>query len=477
MAEHRYTFPAAMATRAKRKWFGPRRGLPEVHVVDRAGASCSWKRRRCSPRTCARWRAFPASDRSSDRLARMDRREFLQVLAAAAAAGFPVASRDVLAQGRAAAAMYDVPAFGNVSLLHFTDCHAQLVPDLLPRAQRQPRLRRARWASRRISSGEALLKRFGIKPGTTRRARLHVPRFHAPRRGPTARSAASRTSPRWSSSLKASRPAARCCSTAATRGRARPPRCGRRARTWSTRRKLLGVDMMTGHWEFTLRRGAREGDRRQATSPARSNSSRRTCGPPTSATRCSRRTRCARSTACRSRSSARRIPYTPIANPRYFVADWTFGIQEESLQKVVDEARSKGAQAVVAAVAQRHGRRSQARVARARHRRDPRRPHARRRARADDRRQRAAAARSSPTPAATASSSRCSISTCRTARSPTYRYKLLPVFSNLLPAGRRDGGAHRQGPRAVRGEARRNAGRHRGPALSPRQLQRHRSTS
>ena len=58
----------------------------------------------------------------------MDRREFLNVLAAAAAAGFPLASRDALAQGGAGAAMYDVAAFGNVSLLHFTDCHAQLLP-------------------------------------------------------------------------------------------------------------------------------------------------------------------------------------------------------------------------------------------------------------------------------------------------------------------------------------------------------------
>jgi len=41
------------------------------------------------------------------------------------------------------------------------------------------------------------------------------------------------------------------------------------------------------------------------------------------------------------------FPYTPIANPRYFVPDWTFGIQEENLQRVIDEVRGKGAQAVV----------------------------------------------------------------------------------------------------------------------------------
>jgi thiol-disulfide isomerase/thioredoxin len=37
MIEHRYTFPAAMATPASEKWFGPREGLPELYVVDRAG--------------------------------------------------------------------------------------------------------------------------------------------------------------------------------------------------------------------------------------------------------------------------------------------------------------------------------------------------------------------------------------------------------------------------------------------------------
>jgi sulfur-oxidizing protein SoxB len=40
-------------------------------------------------------------------------------------------------------------------------------------------------------------------------------------------------------------------------------------------------------------------------------------------------------------------PYTPIANPRHLVADWTFGIHERPLQECVDEARRLGAQAVV----------------------------------------------------------------------------------------------------------------------------------
>ena len=41
------------------------------------------------------------------------------------------------------------------------------------------------------------------------------------------------------------------------------------------------------------------------------------------------------------------FPYTPIANPRYMVPDWTFGIQEENMQKTVNEVRARGAQVVV----------------------------------------------------------------------------------------------------------------------------------
>ena len=37
------------------------------------------------------------------------------------------------------------------------------------------------------------------------------------------------------------------------------------------------------------------------------------------------------------------FPYTPIANPRHFVAEWTFGIQEESLQKTCRRCASERA--------------------------------------------------------------------------------------------------------------------------------------
>src|SRR5207249_5744425 len=41
------------------------------------------------------------------------------------------------------------------------------------------------------------------------------------------------------------------------------------------------------------------------------------------------------------------FPYTPIAHPRGFVADWSFGIREQELQQIIDEVRGKAAQVVV----------------------------------------------------------------------------------------------------------------------------------
>ncbi|MGC6485593.1 MAG: thiosulfohydrolase SoxB [Candidatus Puniceispirillales bacterium] len=41
------------------------------------------------------------------------------------------------------------------------------------------------------------------------------------------------------------------------------------------------------------------------------------------------------------------FPYTPIANPRYMVPDWSFGIRPEQIQQNVEAARDEGAEIVV----------------------------------------------------------------------------------------------------------------------------------
>jgi sulfur-oxidizing protein SoxB len=41
------------------------------------------------------------------------------------------------------------------------------------------------------------------------------------------------------------------------------------------------------------------------------------------------------------------LPYTPIANPRWMIPDWTFGIRENDLRGNVEKARTDGAELVV----------------------------------------------------------------------------------------------------------------------------------
>lgn len=57
----------------------------------------------------------------------LSRREFFQILGMAAASGMLLDSSRALA-APTADQLYQVPKFGNVNLLHFTDSHAQLLP-------------------------------------------------------------------------------------------------------------------------------------------------------------------------------------------------------------------------------------------------------------------------------------------------------------------------------------------------------------
>jgi len=95
----------------------------------------------------------------------VDRREFLQMLAVAASAGMPIASRAALVAAPSAARMYELPRFGNVHFLHFTDCHAQLLPIYF----REPSVNlgvAGAFGQPPHLVGEHLLKHFNIAPAT-----------------------------------------------------------------------------------------------------------------------------------------------------------------------------------------------------------------------------------------------------------------------------------------------------------------------
>ncbi len=273
----------------------------------------------------------------------LSRREFVQVLGAAWAAGLGLARYADADAATAQRGLYDVAPFGKVSFLHMTDCHAQLKPihfrepsvnlGLGPMQGQLPH---------RV--GESLLKAAGLRPGSAQAHAFTYLDFDkaARRYGRVGGFAHLATLVKQ---LRASRPGALLldggdtwqgsATSLWTRGQDMVDAC-----------KLLGVDVMTGHWEFTygMRRVQEivEGDFKGRIDFLAQNVRTADFGDPVFKPYVLREVN---GVPCAIVGQA--FPYTPIANPRYFVADWNFGIQDESLQKVVDEARAKGAQVVV----------------------------------------------------------------------------------------------------------------------------------
>jgi len=275
----------------------------------------------------------------------MDRREFLQVLATASAAGLSLqgcASSGGVAAGDRAEAMYDIARFGNVSLLHFTDCHAQLLPVYYREPSMNLGVAEARGRAPHLV-GEHLLKAFGVRPGTPEAHAFTYLDFEAAARtyGKVGGFAHLAT---LVGRLKASRPGALLLDGGDTWQ-------GSATALWSKGQdmvdacKLLGVDVMTGHWEFTygakrveeviakdfagridfVAQNVRTTDFEDPVFP--SHALREINGVPVAII-------------------GQAFPYTPIANPRHLTPDWSFGIQDERLQEVVDAVRGKGAQVV-----------------------------------------------------------------------------------------------------------------------------------
>ncbi len=272
----------------------------------------------------------------------MNRREFLQVLAAAGAAGFALDSRRLLA-GDGGEDYYGLPRFGNVHLLHFTDCHAQLLPVLF----REPSVNLGVDAALGRPPhlvGEKLLQAFGIKPASPEAYAFTYLDFEqaAKTYGKVGGFAHLTTLVKR---LRADRPGALLLDGGDTWQ-------GSATALWTQGQDMidaclkLGVDMMCPHWEFTyghervksvveqqlagrmefLAQNVRTTDFGDLVFAPYS--IREANGVPVAVI-------------------GQAFPHTAVANPRWMVPDWSFGIKEDELRGLVEEVRGKGAQVVV----------------------------------------------------------------------------------------------------------------------------------
>lgn len=272
----------------------------------------------------------------------MNRREFLQVLAAATGAGLPLMAR--AAQSAPDwSGLYDAPRFGNVHFLHLTDCHAQLKPIHFREPSVNLGIGQASGRAPHLV-GEHLLKSFGLQPGTAQAHAFTCLDFEsaARRYGKVGGFAHLATLVKQ---LRAARPGALLLDGGDTWQ-------GSGTALWTNGQDmvdamlLLGVDIMTAHWEFTLGaarvREIVEKDFKGRVELLAQNVKTTDFGDdvfPAYALR--------EMNGVPVAVIGQAFPYTPIANPAHLIPDWSFGIQDENLQAVIDEVKAKGAQVVV----------------------------------------------------------------------------------------------------------------------------------
>src|SRR5690625_1175524 len=272
----------------------------------------------------------------------INRRDFMQVMAIAAAGGMLFPHRAFAAE-KAAQDFYDVPRFGNVHFLHITDCHAQLLPIYF----REPSINIGVGSARNRPPhivGDYFLDFYGIEPNTPAAHAFTYLAFSeaAKKYGKVGGFAHLSTLVKQ---MRDSRPGALLLDGGDTWQ-------GSATSLWTNAQdmvdacKLLGVDIMTGHWEFTygadrvmeiiqedfegnidfVAQNVEDNDFGDPVFPAFT--LREMNGIPVAVI-------------------GQAFPYTPIANPSYFTPDWSFGIQERRLQENIDKARAQGAQVVV----------------------------------------------------------------------------------------------------------------------------------
>ncbi len=288
----------------------------------------------------------------------LSRREFVQLLGIASASGMLPAN--ALA-ARNPAAMYDQKKFGNVCLMHMTDCHAQLNPIYFREPNVNFGVGNARGKVPHIV-GEKLLQHFKIKPGTIEAHAFTYLNFEkaAKTYGKVGGFAHLSTLVK---KVRADRGEKNCLLLdGGDTWQGSATAYWTRGKDMVGATNLLGVDVMTGHWEFTypdqemidnvrdfkgdfVAQNVRVKedvlfDYKFADFSDFNEDTGNAFKPYT----------IKNVNGVKVAVIGQAFPYTPIANPKRFIPDWTFGINDESMQEVVDQVRSTEKPAVVVVI-------------------------------------------------------------------------------------------------------------------------------
>ena len=238
---------------------------------------------------------------------------------------------------------YDLERAGNVHLLHMTDAHAQLMPVHYREPQANIGVHSARNRSPHLV-GKALLERYQIAPGTRQaHAYSHIDYTSAAREfGQVGGFAHLATLVKQ---IKASRPNALLLDGGDLWQ-------GSATALWTQGQdmvdasKLLGIDVMTGHWEFTLGtervQSIIKNDLAGQTAFLAQNIRDKEFGDPVFPSHIIRELN-----GVPVAIIGQAFPYAPVANPAYLMEGLSFGIRERELQEKILEVRRDGAQVVV----------------------------------------------------------------------------------------------------------------------------------
>jgi S-sulfosulfanyl-L-cysteine sulfohydrolase len=286
----------------------------------------------------------------------LSRREFMQVLTAASAAGFSLRSFGTSTSPDAPSDPYEIPPFGNVTLMHFTDCHAQLLPVYFREPDYNIGVADAHGKPPHLV-GHHFLEHFQIAPGTPRaHAFTYLDFAEASRQyGKIGGFAHLKT---LVDRIRASRPGRTLLMDGGDSWQGSATALWTQGQDMVEASKLLGVEIMTGHWEFTygMDRVHEIINNDLASSiefiaqnvmltdeaafmdaPAHDTGTGHVFKPYTMR----------ELNGVKIAIIGQAFPYSSLANPRYMMEDWSFQIREEEMQQQVDEVRAKGAQLVV----------------------------------------------------------------------------------------------------------------------------------